>query len=315
MFSLFFFIIFFKILFGSNSLTTALSVARQLQTIEPIFEFQRLQGACRTAEDTPGMFRTLQGISRSVCEAECVNDNDCVAYEYNQFQSCEIHSEAITQTAEGFGDVTCDIKIYKQLEGACRTIDDRVGTFRTIQGITRVDCMLECSNDLECVAYEYNQFQSCEIHSEMITQTAEGFGGVTCDIKLTFGIKPQTPLILCSAEVRECPGAAGFFVSRDPAINCDFNFDECPQVQPRPQVQLLDGFCRTAQGGSGRPTVRELDLTDCEAECLALGSGCTAYEWTATTRRCELHQLEIVRAEDNRNSRDMGVICNIFAGQ
>merc|ERR1711977_602378 len=71
--------------------------------------FQHLEGACRTAELNTGTFHTLQGISRSDCEFECIRDPNCVAYEHNSRGQCEIHSEAITQTARSFG-TACYIK-------------------------------------------------------------------------------------------------------------------------------------------------------------------------------------------------------------
>merc|ERR1711981_1234371 len=126
--------------------------------------------------------------------------------------------------------------VFQHLEGACRTAELNTGTFHTLQGISRSDCEFECIRDPNCVAYEHNSRGQCEIHSEAITQTARSFG-TACYIKSQF--EPEPEIVFCAGDVFECPGVSGFFVSRDPGNNCEFKVEECPQVEPKPEPEIV----------------------------------------------------------------------------
>merc|ERR1711977_371190 len=165
--------------------------------------FQHLEGACRTAELNTGTFHTLQGISRSDCEFECIRDPNCVAYEHNSRGQCEIHSEAITQTARSFG-TACYIKSQFEPEPE----------------------IVFCAGDVfECPGVSgffvsRDPGNNCEFKGEECPQVQP---------------KPEPEIVFCAGAVFECPGVGGFFVSRDPGNNCEFKVEECPQVQPKPE--------------------------------------------------------------------------------
>jgi len=179
---------------GSLSLTAALFVPRELQVVTTFIDEE---GACRTAENTIGTFRLLQGVTRAACEAECTRDPECVAYEHNRRNQCEIHTETITRTARVRGDVICSFKFVEPEIVFC------AGDVFQCPGVADVTVSRDPTNN-------------CEFRVEECPQ-----------------VQPEPEIVFCAGDVFQCPGVAGVTVSRDPTNNCEFRVEECPQVQPQ----------------------------------------------------------------------------------
>jgi hypothetical protein len=61
---------------------------------------------------------------------------------------------------------------------------------------------------------------------------------------------------------------------------------------------LGEGGCRTADGGHGDSwTVKAGSAEECEAQCSAGGTPCTAVEYNSNDGACEVHRAPIARFE------------------
>jgi len=142
--------------------------------------FQNLgTGACRTEDDTPGVFTCHNEIAAD-CKNRCNEDASCIAYETTTEDrecKCEIHTTAITKIEpENHTLHACYIKVsFDHLgNGACRTAVDTPGDFKCAETkLDAAECRDSCLADASCVAYETTTEDrdcTCEIHTTAITK-------------------------------------------------------------------------------------------------------------------------------------------------
>ena len=71
-------------------------------------------------------------------------------------------------------------------------------------------------------------------------------------------------------------------------------------------ILLGEGGCRTADNGPGAHETFKLSFDECKARCLDQGERCTAIEYSADARTCEVHSEPITKFE-----KAEGVACYV----
>ncbi len=120
-----------------------------------------------------------KNISREACGEQCLNDDNCLSFDYfNNTNECDISYESKLTKPSSFKTNTGGYDYYHRDELALSsssldqfTVNDKQNlkgfNNKNLKSVTKLDCANECLNDTQCLSFDYhNNTNECDISYE-----------------------------------------------------------------------------------------------------------------------------------------------------